>query len=51
MLYSIHHFPESFVCLYMTKRCSIKLNDEEAEIEVTESQLEEEVNMVEIEEN
>ena len=34
-----------------TKRCSIKLKDEEAEIEPTGSVLEEEANMAEIEED
>ena len=34
---------------YTTKRCSIKLKGEEAEIGVTGSQLEEEANMVEVE--
>ena len=33
------------------KRCSIKLKDEKAEIEVTGSRLEEEANMAEIEED
>ena len=48
MLYSIHRFPESFVRdRYTTKRCA----DEEAEIELTGSRLEEEASMVEIEED
>lgn len=33
---------------YTTKRCSIKLKDEEAVMEVTGSRLEEEANMAEI---
>ena len=36
---------------FATKRCSIKLKDEEAEIELTGSRLEEEANMTEIEED
>ena len=51
MLYSVHRFPESFVRDRITKRCSIKLKDEEAEIEVTGSRPEEEANMAEIEED
>ena len=45
MLYSIHRFPESFV------RDRLQLKDEEAEIELTGSRLEEEANMAEIEED
>ena len=46
----IHRFPESFVRdLFATKRCSIKLKAEEAEIKLTGSRLEEEVNVPEIE--
>ena len=52
MLYIIHRFPESFVRdPFVTKRCSIKLKDEEAEIKLTGSVLEEEANMAEIEED
>ena len=36
---------------FATKRCSIKLKDEEAEIELTGSRLEEKANMEEIEED
>ena len=43
MLYSIHCFPESFV------RDRLQLKDEEAEIKLTGSRLEEEANMAEIE--
>ena len=45
MLYSIHRFPESF----MRDRLQLKLKDEEAEIALTGSRLEEEVNMAETE--
>ena len=45
MLYSIHRFPESFV------RDRLKLKDEEAEIKLTGSRLEEEINMAEVEED
>ena len=45
MLYSIHRFPESFV------RDCLQLKDEEAEIELTRSRLEEEANMAEVEED
>ena len=52
MLYSIHRFPESFVRdRLQLKRCSIKPKDQEAEIELTGSRLEEEANMAEIEED
>ena len=47
MLDSIHRFPESFA----RDRLQLKLKDEEAEIELTESRLEEEANMAEIEED
>ena len=47
MLYSIHCFPESFV----RDRLQLKLKDEETEIELTVSRLEEEANMAEIEED
>ena len=50
MLYSIHRFPELFVRDRLQKWCSIKLKDEEAEIKLTGSRLEEEVNVAEIEE-
>ena len=46
MLYSIHRFPESFV----RDRLQLKLKDEEAEIELIGSRLEEEANVAEIEE-
>ena len=50
MLYSLKRFPESFVRdRIQLKRCAIKLKDEEAEIEVTGSPLEEEANMAKIE--
>ena len=50
MSYSIHRFPESLVRdRLQLKRCSIKLKDEEAEIALTGSRLEEEVNMADIE--
>ena len=45
MMYSIHRFPELFV----RDRLQLKVKDEEAEIELTGSRLEEEVNMAEIE--
>ena len=45
MLYSIHRFPESFV----RDRLQLKLKDEEAEIKLTGSWLEEKANMAEIE--
>ena len=41
MLCSINRFPDSFTP-YITKRCSIKLKDEEAEIEMTGSQIKQE---------
>ena len=41
MLCSIHRFPDSFM-RDLTKRCSIKLKDEEAEIEITGSQIKQE---------
>ena len=47
MLYSIHRFPESFV----RDRLQLKLKDEEAEIKLTASRLEEEANMAEIRED
>ena len=47
MLYSILRFPESFVRDHL----QLKLKDEEAEIELTGSRLEEEANMAEIEED
>ena len=45
MLHSIHRFPESFM------RDRLQLKDEEAEIKLTGSRLEEEANMAEIEED
>ena len=47
MMYSIHRFPELFV----RDRLQLKVKDEEAEIELTGSPLEEEANMAEIEED
>ena len=41
MLCSINRFHDSFTP-YITKRCSIKLKDEEAEIEMTGSQIKQE---------
>ena len=47
MLYSVYIAPLNHACVTN----SIKLKDEEAEIEVTGSRLEEEANMVETEED
>ena len=57
MLCNLHRFPDSFVRdrAFVTKRCSIKLQDEEVEIEMTGSRENEEAlgtnnfNMAEIE--
>ena len=52
MLYSIYRVPESFVRdRLQLKDVQIKLKDEEAEIALTGSRLEEEANMAKVEED